>query len=58
VQPVYRIFKGWNRSDGARKFEELPAAAPEYIAALEEMIGCRIGIISTSPEREDTIVRV
>jgi adenylosuccinate synthase len=58
VQPVYRIFKGWKRSEGARKFEELPAEAQEYIAALEEMIGCRIGIISTSPEREDTIVRV
>jgi adenylosuccinate synthase len=58
VQPVYRIFKGWKRSEGARKFEELPAEAQEYIAALEEMIGCRIGIISTSPEREDTIVRL
>jgi len=57
VQPVYRIFKGWKRSEGARNFEELPEAAREYIGALEEMIGCRIGIISTSPEREDTIVR-
>ena len=58
ARPVYRIFKGWKRSEGARKFEELPAEAQEYIAALEEMIGCRIGIISTSPEREDTIVRL
>jgi adenylosuccinate synthase len=58
VRPVYRIFRGWKRCEGARKFEELPAEAQEYIAALEEMIGCRIGIISTSPEREDTIVRL
>jgi adenylosuccinate synthase len=58
VQPIYRIFQGWKRCEGARNFEELPTEAQEYIAALEEMIGCRIGIISTSPEREDTIVRV
>jgi adenylosuccinate synthase len=58
ARPIYRIFRGWKRCEGARKFEELPAAAREYIAALEEMIGCRIGIISTSPEREDTIVRL
>jgi adenylosuccinate synthase len=57
AKPVYRIFKGWKRCEGARTFGELPAEAQEYIAALEGMIGCRIGIISTSPEREDTIVR-
>jgi len=57
VRPIYRIFKGWKRCEGAREFGELPPEAQEYIAALEEMIGCRIGIISTSPEREDTIVR-
>jgi len=57
VKPIYRVFPGWKRSEGARSFEELPSEAQAYIAALEEMIGCRIGIISTSPEREDTIVR-
>ena len=57
AKPVYRSFPGWEKSEGARSFGELPQQAQEYIAALEEMIGCRIGIISTSPEREDTIVR-
>ncbi|WP_456393202.1 adenylosuccinate synthase [Nitratifractor sp.] len=57
VEPIYRIFRGWKRCEGARSFDELPEAAQEYIGALEEMIGCRIGIISTSPDREDTIVR-
>ncbi|WP_292656373.1 adenylosuccinate synthase [Nitratifractor sp.] len=57
AEPVYRVFSGWERSCGARSFEELPEAAREYISELEKMIGCRIGIISTSPEREDTIVR-
>ncbi|WP_456432521.1 adenylosuccinate synthase [Nitratifractor sp.] len=57
AEPVYRVFPGWKRCAGARSFEELPVQAREYISALEEMIGCRIGIISTSPDRDDTIVR-
>ena len=57
AEPVYRIYKGWGKSEGARKFEDLPQEAREYIESLEELIGCRMGIISTSPEREDTIVR-
>ncbi len=55
--PIYRTFPGWERTEGARTFDELPETAREYITALEEMVGARIGIISTSPEREDTIVR-
>jgi len=57
VKPVYRVFDGWEKSEGARSFEELPENARAYIESLEAMIGCRIGVISTSPEREDTIVR-
>jgi adenylosuccinate synthase len=57
VEPVYTVFRGWKKSEGAREFDELPEEARDYIAALEEMIGCKIGIVSTSPEREDTIVR-
>ncbi|WP_457607130.1 adenylosuccinate synthase [Nitratifractor sp.] len=57
AKPVYRIFDGWEKTEGARSFEELPETARAYIEALEEMIGCRMGIISTSPDREDTIVR-
>ena len=57
VEPIYTVFRGWKKSEGAREFDELPEEARDYIAALEEMIGCKIGIVSTSPEREDTIVR-
>jgi adenylosuccinate synthase len=57
VKPVYKSFPGWEKTEGARTFEELPETAKSYILALEEMIGTKMGIISTSPEREDTIIR-
>jgi len=57
VKPVYRTFAGWDKCEGIRKFGELPETARSYIMELENMIGCRIGIISTSAEREDTIIR-
>ena len=57
VKPVYKSFKGWQKTEGIREFEKLPNEAQEYIKSLEEMIDCKIGIISTSPQREDTIIR-
>lgn len=57
AKPVYKRFPGWEKSEGIRSFNELPESAQSYIAALEEMIGTKIGIISTSPERDDTIIR-
>lgn len=57
AKPVYKSFPGWEKTEGVRVFEELPQTAQSYIQALEEMIGTEIGIISTSPEREDTIIR-
>jgi adenylosuccinate synthase len=57
AKPVYQTFPGWEKTEGVRSFEELPETAQSYIAALEAMIGTKIGIISTSPERDDTIVR-
>jgi adenylosuccinate synthase len=57
VKPVYKSFPGWEKTEGARTFEVLPETAKSYILALEEMIGTKMGIISTSPEREDTIIR-
>ncbi len=57
VKAVYKTFPGWDKTEGVRTFEALPEAAQSYILALEEMIGTKIGIISTSPEREDTIIR-
>lgn len=57
AKPVYKTFTGWDSTLGVRDFELLPDTAKFYIDALENMIGARIGIISTSPEREDTIIR-
>jgi len=57
VKPIYKSFKGWKKSEGAREFEALPQEAQEYILALEALCGAKIGIISTSPDRDDTIIR-
>ncbi len=57
VKPLYRSFPGWEKTEGIRVFDDLPDTAKSYIEALEEMIGTEVGIISTSPEREDTIIR-
>lgn len=55
--PIYKSFSGWNKTEGVREFDELPDTAKSYIEALEEMIGTKMGIISTSPDRLDTIIR-
>jgi adenylosuccinate synthase len=57
VKPSYREFKGWDKVKGVREFDKLPQNAKDYIEALEDLIGTKIGIISTSPDRLDTIVR-
>ncbi|MBS4067141.1 MAG: adenylosuccinate synthase [Sulfurimonas sp.] len=56
VKPIYKSFKGWNKSKGARKFEDLPKEAQDYIRSIEEITKTKVGIISTSPERDDTII--
>ena len=56
VTPIYKTFKGWDNSVGVRKFEDLPATAQEYVKIIEEISQTKVGIISTSPEREDTII--
>jgi adenylosuccinate synthase len=57
AKPIYKSFAGWDKTEGCREFDELPHSAKSYIEALEKMIGTKIGIISTSPDRKDTIVR-
>ncbi len=57
AKPVFKIFKGWDKTEGIRVFDELPQNAKDYIEALEEMVSCKMGIVSTSPDREDTIIR-
>lgn len=56
VKPIYKSFKGWDKSVGARSLEELPKEARDYILAIEEITKTKVGIISTSPERDDTII--
>ena len=57
VKPVYKTFKGWNKStQGIRNVEDLPENAKKYVFALEDFIGAKVSSISTSPEREDTIL--
>ncbi|SFV63096.1 Adenylosuccinate synthetase [hydrothermal vent metagenome] len=57
AKPIYKTFAGWDKTEGIRNFDELPETAKSYIEALEVMIGTKMGIISTSPQREDTIIR-
>lgn len=57
VQPVYEELDGWTQSTaGARSFKDLPANAIKYIRRIEELIETPVAILSTSPEREDTIL--
>ncbi len=57
VQPIYESMPGWPEStEGARTFSELPAAAVKYVVRVEELIGAHVALLSTSPEREDTIL--
>ena len=56
VTPIYKTFKGWDKSVGVRNFEDLPATAQEYVKVIQEISQTKVGIISTSPEREDTII--
>ncbi|WP_213981529.1 adenylosuccinate synthase [Sphingomonas sp. dw_22] len=57
VEPVYETMPGWQESTaGARSWAELPAAAIKYIRRVEELIQCPVALVSTSPEREDTIL--
>lgn len=57
ARPVYERFDGWSEStQGARSWADLPAAAIKYIRRIEELIGCPVALVSTSPERDDTIL--
>jgi len=57
VKPIYKIFKGWKSStSGIREFDKLPENAKIYIKELQQFIETKISSISTSPEREDTIL--
>jgi adenylosuccinate synthase len=57
VEPIYETIDGWNEPTArARSWAELPAQAIKYVRRVEELVGCPVTLLSTSPEREDTIL--
>ncbi|HJN84267.1 MAG TPA: adenylosuccinate synthase [Candidatus Pelagibacter bacterium] len=57
VKPIYKVFEGWKSSTkGIKNMDDLPENAKKYIYAIEDFIGAKISSISTSPERDDTIL--
>ncbi|TMJ77472.1 MAG: adenylosuccinate synthase [Alphaproteobacteria bacterium] len=57
VKPIYESFEGWSQSTrGARTWGQLPAQAVKYVRHIEELIECPVTLLSTSPERDDTIL--
>jgi adenylosuccinate synthase len=57
LKPVWETLEGWSQSTrGARSWRDLPAAAVKYVRRVEELIGAPVALLSTSPEREDTIL--
>jgi adenylosuccinate synthase len=57
LEPVYETVRGWSESTrGARSWAALPAEAIKYIRRLEELVGAPVALLSTSPERNDTIL--
>ncbi len=56
-KPIYEEISGWDEStDGARSWADLPANAIKYVRRIEELIDCPVALVSTSPERNDTIL--
>jgi len=57
VEPIYETVEGWKSATaGARSWAELPAQAIKYVRRIEELVDCPVALLSTSPEREDTIL--
>ncbi|CFX00342.1 adenylosuccinate synthetase [Candidatus Filomicrobium marinum] len=57
VRPIWETFEGWSASTrGARTWADLPAQAVKYVRHIEELIECPVTLLSTSPERDDTIL--
>ena len=57
LTPIYETLEGWQESThGARSWAELPANAIKYVRRVEELIGAPVALLSTSPDRDDTIM--
>ena len=58
AQPVVEYMEGWHQDiSGVRRWEDLPAAAKQYVLFVEKQIGCHIGFVSVGPERDSIIIR-
>jgi adenylosuccinate synthase len=56
IEPVYTRLKGWQaKTEGVPSFDELPKLAQEYLGFLERESGAKIGMVSTGPDREQTM---
>ncbi len=57
LEPIYRSIEGWaTKTSGARSWADLPAQAIKYVRLIEELIGAPVALLSTSPERDDTVL--
>ena len=56
VKPIYKSFPGWDKTEGVRKWDDLPETAKTYLKYFEEVTETKIGLVSTSPDRNDTII--
>ena len=57
IEPIYETIEGWKEpTANARSWADLPAQAIKYVRRVEELVGCPVALLSTSPEREDTIL--
>jgi adenylosuccinate synthase len=57
LTPVYEEMEGWSQTtQGARSWRDLPASAVKYVRRIEELIGAPVALLSTSPQRDDTIL--
>jgi two-component system OmpR family response regulator len=56
AKPIYEEFDGWDKSEGVDNYDDLPENAKKYISKLEDLVGVKMGIISTGADRRDTII--
>ncbi len=57
VKPIYEEIEGWNQVEGINEYDKLPENAKKFIKKIEELSGVKVGIVSTGPDRRDTIIR-
>jgi adenylosuccinate synthase len=56
VTPIYEEIKGWDKVEGISNYDDLPQGAKDYVKRIEELTNTKVGLISTSPDRNDTII--